>query len=99
MTTGTRTLLATSKKSACHPISSCKNAALELPLVANPASAWNYGISIDFVGKAVEKVSGQSLDVYFRDNIFKPLGMNDTSFILRPDQLNRLVKVHKPGPN
>ena len=47
----------------------------------------------------VEKAGGQSLEVYFREHIFTPLGMKDTSFILRPDQKDRLVKVHTRGPN
>jgi methyl acetate hydrolase len=87
------------------PLISCKNEALKTPIVSPPGldprlgSAWNYGTGLDFVGKAVEQVSGQSLEVYFRENMFKQLGMKDTSFILRPDQMDRLVKVHRRGPN
>jgi CubicO group peptidase (beta-lactamase class C family) len=77
----------------------CKNAALKTPLAFDPGTGWEYGINIDFVGKAVEAVSGQTLDAYLRQNIFTPLGMADTGFIIGPDQRARLVSVHarKPG--
>ena len=40
-----------------------------------------YGINIDWVGRLVEAVSGQTLDVYFRDKIFAPLGMKDSGYV------------------
>src|SRR5262245_61667157 len=75
-------------------IGTCKNEALKTPLVADPGEKWEYGISIDWAGKAVERVSGMSLDGYMRERIFTPLGMKDTVFILRPDQQARLASVH-----
>ena len=56
-------------------IVTCKNDALKAPLVADPGDSWEYGINIDWAGKAVERVSGQSLDDYLREHIFAPLGM------------------------
>jgi methyl acetate hydrolase len=53
---------------------SCENLALTTPLTFDPGEKWDYGINIDWVGKAVEKVSGQDLESYFRDHIFGPLG-------------------------
>jgi CubicO group peptidase (beta-lactamase class C family) len=75
-------------------IISCKNAALKTPLAFDPGDRWEYGINIDFAGKAVEAVSGKGLNVYLRENIFKPLGMKDTDFTIGPDQKTRLVTVH-----
>jgi methyl acetate hydrolase len=75
-------------------IISCKNAALKTPLAFDPGDRWEYGINIDFAGKAVEAVSGQGLNVYLREHIFQPLGMKDTDFIIGPDQKTRLVTVH-----
>jgi methyl acetate hydrolase len=75
-------------------IGTCKNDALRAPLVFDPGERWEYGISIDWVGKAVEAASGQSLDAYFREYIFTPLGMIDTGFILTPAQQSRLVAMH-----
>jgi methyl acetate hydrolase len=80
-------------------IISCKNAALKTPLAFDPGERWEYGTNIDFVGKAVEAASGQSLDVYLRERIFVPLGMTDTGFIIGPDQRRRLVSVHARKPD
>ena len=77
---------------------SCQNAALRTPLVCDPGEAWEYGISIDWVGKVVEAVSGKTLDVYLREHLFTPLGMRDTGFALRPDQRTRLAGMHARTP-
>jgi len=76
-------------------ITTCANAALTTPLLFDPGDRWEYGISIDWVGKMVETVSGQKLDRYFQDNIFEPLGMKDTSFKLSASQRARLASVHQ----
>ena len=52
----------------------------------DPGERWEYGINIDWVGKAVEEVSGQSLEIYFREHIFEPLGMTDTGFLIGIEQ-------------
>ena len=80
-------------------IITCKNAALKTPLSFDPGDGWQYGINIDFVGKAVEAISGQSLNGYLRDHIFTPLGMSDTGFVIGPDQRARLVSVHARKPD
>jgi CubicO group peptidase (beta-lactamase class C family) len=78
-------------------VGTCKLEALKTPLVADPGDKWEYGINIDWAGKAVERVSGLSLDGYLRDRIFTPLGMKDTVFILKPDQQARVASVHARG--
>jgi len=80
-------------------IISCQNAALATPLTFDPGAKWDYGINIDWVGKAVEKVSGKSLESYFQQNIFKPLGMQDTAFKLSAEQRARLVGMHARQAN
>ena len=77
----------------------CQNAALQTPLVFDPGEAWDYGINIDWVGKAVEAVSGTTLDVYLREHLFAPLGMRDTGFGLRADQKTRLASMHARTPS
>jgi CubicO group peptidase (beta-lactamase class C family) len=74
-------------------MSTCRDAALAVPLILDPGTRWEYSVSIDFIGKIVERVSGQRLEEYFRDNIFRPLGMGWTSFIISPAQRARLVPV------
>ena len=78
-------------------ITTCKNAALRTPLAFDPGERWEYGINLDYAGKAVEAVSGQNLAVYLREHLFQPLGMKDTDFVIGPDQKNRLVSVHARG--
>ncbi|MCA0012131.1 beta-lactamase family protein [Mesorhizobium sp. B292B1B] len=75
-------------------IATCKNAAFTAPLEFEPGERWEYGISMDWVGKLVEAVSGQSLEVYFRENIFAPLGMKDSGFLIGSEQKRRVATFH-----
>jgi len=65
-----------------------------LPLETQPGTAWDYGPSVNIQGYIVEKLSGQSLDAYFADHIFKPLRMVDTGFWVPPEKANRVVAIH-----
>jgi CubicO group peptidase (beta-lactamase class C family) len=76
---------------------SCQNAALSLPLAFDPGDRWDYGIGIDWTGKAVERVSGQKLGAYFAAHLFEPIGMRDTAFKLTPEHRRRLVGMHARG--
>ncbi|MGP9813234.1 serine hydrolase domain-containing protein [Rhodopseudomonas sp. NSM] len=75
----------------------CQEAALKTPLASDPGTRWEYGINIDFAGKAVEAASGVKLDAYLRDHVFAPLGMTDTGFRIGDAQRQRLVAVHARG--
>ena len=85
------------EKTGIPGITSCENKALLAPLFADPGERWEYGINIDFVGKAVEAASGKRLDAYLKDHIFAPLGMADTGFRIGEAQRARLVGVHMRG--
>jgi CubicO group peptidase (beta-lactamase class C family) len=61
------------------------------PLLFDPGTRWIYGTSTDWVGRLVETVSGQTLDEYFREHIFTPLGMTDTYFNVPEGKQARLV--------
>ena len=56
-----------------------KIASIRMPLAFDPGDKWEYGVNIDWVGRLVESISGQPLDVYFREKIFAPLGMKDST--------------------
>jgi methyl acetate hydrolase len=86
-------------KTGVPGITSCENKALLVPLFNEPGERWEYGINIDFVGKAVEAASGKRLDAYLKDHIFAPLGMADTGFKIGAAQRVRLVGVHARGPD
>jgi methyl acetate hydrolase len=85
------------EKTRLPDIISCQNAALSLPLIFDPGDRWDYGINIDWVGKAVERASGQRLGEYFAERLFAPIGMNDTTFKLTPEPHSRLVGMHSRG--
>jgi CubicO group peptidase (beta-lactamase class C family) len=85
------------EKKGVPGIITCQNAALTLPLVFDPGDRWDYGINIDWVGKAVERASGQSLGDFFAEHIFGPIGMTDTGFALTPAHRARLVGMHARG--
>lgn len=67
----------------------------ELPLLSDPGDQWNYGASTAVLGMVVEKVSGQSLEAYFQEHIFQPLGMLDTSYAVPLSKQSRVAAVHR----
>lgn len=67
---------------------------LKAPLMFDPGSRWEYGISTDVLGRLVEKVSGQTLQEYFWQHIFQPLGMSDTFFDVPAEKQPRVVALH-----
>lgn len=60
-----------------------------LPLLHDPGHAWAYGIGLDVAGRLIEVVSEKSLDVFFRERLFEPLGMDDTSFFIPKKQTRK----------
>jgi methyl acetate hydrolase len=76
-----------------------RNSAPRAPLMFDPGERWQYGSSIDWIGRIVESISGKPLDVYFRERILDPLGMNDTAFIISPEQRAREANVHRREAN
>jgi CubicO group peptidase (beta-lactamase class C family) len=69
-----------------------------VPLNDQPGTAFRYGYSIDVLGRLVEALSGMTLDQYFEQKIFKPLGMKDSSFFVAEEKWNRLAKLYSPKP-
>ena len=63
-----------------------------LPLAFDPGSAWNYSRSTDVLGAVIEVAAGKTLDVLLDEQIFTPLGMDDTNFYLEPDEVDRLAE-------
>ncbi len=65
-----------------------------IPLMFEPGTKWNYSISTDLVGRAVEAASGQALEPYLRAHVLDPLGMHDTAATLSPELRARAARVH-----
>lgn len=68
-----------------------------MPLLFQPGAEWNYSVGTDVLGRVVEVASGQSLDEFFAERILGPLGMTDTSFGAKPDDLPRLAALYGRG--
>jgi methyl acetate hydrolase len=87
------------KVSGMPDIATCSNGAFAAPLEFDPGERWEYGIGMDWIGKIVEAVSDQSLEVYFRENIFKPLGMSNSGFLIGSEQKRRVATLHNRQPD
>jgi CubicO group peptidase (beta-lactamase class C family) len=69
-----------------------------LPLLFEPGTEWNYSHATDVLGRVVEVASGQSLDRFFAERIFRPLGMTDTAFWADDAQRERLAALYTAAP-
>ena len=65
----------------------------KLPLHFTPGEKYRYSEGLDVLGYFIELISGKTLDVFFQERIFEPLGMNDTYFYLPVSKKDRLVRV------
>jgi len=63
----------------------------KLPLEFSPGTRWNYSVATDVLGHLIEVISGQRLDAYLAEHVFGPLGMRDTGFTIRDDQVPRFA--------
>jgi CubicO group peptidase (beta-lactamase class C family) len=68
------------------------------PLMFEPGTRWQYGQGVDWAGRLVEALSGATLEDYFQEKILRPLGMNDTSYILAEEKFGRLVNGYTRQP-
>ena len=71
----------------------------EIPLVHHPGEKWTYGVSTDVLGYFVEVISGVSLGTYLERNLFKPLRMEDTSFYVPEEKIDRFASNYTIGPD
>jgi methyl acetate hydrolase len=80
-----------------NPLSGVRSS-LQQPLVVDPGTEWNYGISLDWLGLVIEAVSGQDLSSYLTEHVLEPLGMSETTFTPNEEQRSRLMAVHSRTP-
>ncbi|HEY5110891.1 MAG TPA: serine hydrolase domain-containing protein [Acidimicrobiales bacterium] len=66
------------------------------PLLFQPGSKWSYSVSFDVLGRLIEIWSGQQLDVFMKERIFDPLGMNDTEWWCPEEKIDRLAMLYVP---
>jgi CubicO group peptidase (beta-lactamase class C family) len=70
-----------------------------VPLHFHPGTQWMYSYSTDVCGHLVEALSGATLDRYFEDNIFGPLGMTDTAFHVPAEKVERFAANYERAPD
>jgi methyl acetate hydrolase len=76
-----------------------KRSLFEMPLVADPGTRFEYGISVDWLGLVIEEIAGRDLWSYCRTEIFEPLGMTDATFQPTDEQRSRLMPIHARMPD
>ena len=71
--------------------------AATMPLLAQPGTRWNYSIGTDVLGHLVALHAGCPFDDFLTERVLRPLGMTETGFAVRPDQLSRFAANYGPG--
>jgi CubicO group peptidase (beta-lactamase class C family) len=80
-------------------LAECCDAWAGFPLLFQPGTEWNYSVSTDVLGRVVEVLGGQSLDRFFAERIFGPLGMDETAFFVDEGDADRLAALYTPDPS
>jgi CubicO group peptidase (beta-lactamase class C family) len=80
-------------------LAACCDAWARMPLLFEPGAEWNYSVASDVLGRVVEVASGRSLDAFFAERIFGPLGMGETAFHVGATDAGRLAALYVPDPS
>ncbi len=78
-----------------HTVRESMEKLARIPLSFQPGTDWNYGFEFGVLGVIVEIISGKSLEEFFQERIFKPLGMEDSSFRLPESKIERLTTEYR----
>jgi len=68
------------------------------PLNTQPGTNWEYGMSVDLLGRVVEVVSGKRLGDFLQERVFAPLQMKDTTFSVSADKKSRIAEPFATDP-
>jgi CubicO group peptidase (beta-lactamase class C family) len=95
----TFTPVATTSRGAKTTLKEFSEGLAKAPLKFHPGTGWQYGHSIDVLGRYIEAVAGQPLDVVMQERILGPLKMTSTDFWVHPDNAARICQIYKqPKP-
>ena len=72
------------------------DAVAELPFVFRPGARWEYSVGIDLIGRVIEVITGKTLEAFFVEEIFDPLGMNETRFTVPQGAQDRFAALYSP---
>jgi CubicO group peptidase (beta-lactamase class C family) len=70
----------------------------KVPLAHQPGTAFEYGLSVDVLGRVIEAISGMTLGQFIQERIFTPLGMSDSAFVVHGEKLERLAQPFPVDP-
>ena len=70
-----------------------------LPLLFQPGTEWNYGVSTDVLGRVVEVASGQPFETFLDEQVLGPLGMDETRWWVPEADVGRLAALYVRGPD
>ncbi|MBU6302514.1 MAG: serine hydrolase [Verrucomicrobia bacterium] len=96
----TFTPVATTSRGAKTTLKEFSEGLAKAPLKFHPGTGWQYGHSIDVLGRYIEAVTGQPLDVVMQERIFGPLKMTSTDFWVHPKNAGRICQIYmqrQPG--
>ena len=66
----------------------------KMPLVHEPGTAWSYSVGLDLLGRVIEVVTGRPFDLFLKDRLFDPCGMDSTWFQVPQSEARRLTTNH-----
>ncbi|KAJ5097072.1 beta-lactamase family protein [Penicillium angulare] len=75
------------------------NDVLGRPLVNQPGTKFQYGVGVDWVGVLIERATGTSLENYFQNFIFQPLGIESITFFPNEEARASLAYMHSRAPD
>ncbi len=70
----------------------------DIPLLFSPGTRWSYSVATDVCGYLVQKISDTPFDEFLKEQIFDPLEMEDTGFIVPEDKIHRLAANYQRTP-
>jgi len=95
----TFTPVATTNRSAKTTLKEFSEGLAKAPLKFHPGTGWQYGHSIDVLGRYIEAVAGKPLDEVLQERILGPLKMTSSDFWVHPENAARICQIYtQPQP-
>lgn len=87
------------KNGGLSDLQSVIRAVAAVPMAFDPGEHWMYGLGHDLVAALVEVISGKSIGSFLREEVFEPLGMQDTDYRYRGDIAERMATIYSIEPD
>ncbi len=87
-----------SVRSRAIPLEQFVRNVARVPLMDEPGTRWRYGVATTVLGRVIEVVSGQTLEAFLAERVFRPLALTDMGFWVPPGSQDRLATIYRPSP-